>query len=75
MNEAATGNYRKAYYRKTKKTVEKLLKENYRPVRILSILSKVFEKSMSKFLNIFLKYQYHGCLLNKAKSANKQFIQ
>ena len=57
------------------KKLEKLLKENYRPVRILSILSKVFEKSMSKFLNIFLKYQYHGCLLNKAKSANKQFIQ
>ena len=35
------------------KKLEKLLKENYRPVRILSILSKVFEKSMSKFLNIF----------------------
>ena len=40
------------------------LKENYRPVSILPILSKVFEKSMFKqmprfiFDDIFSKYQY-----------------
>ena len=41
----------------------KSFKENYRPVSILPILSKVFERSMFKqmssfFYNIFSKYQY-----------------
>ena len=41
---------------------DKSLKENYRPVSILPILSKVFERSMfklmSSFFDIFSKYQY-----------------
>ena len=45
------------------KNCNKSLKENYRPVSILPILSKVFERSMFKqmsnfFDNIFSKYQY-----------------
>ena len=45
------------------KKCNKSLKENYRPVSILSILSKVFERSMFKqmssfFDEIFSKYQY-----------------
>ena len=45
------------------KKCNKSLKENYRPVSILSILSKVFERSMFKqmpsfFDDIFSKYQY-----------------
>ena len=45
------------------KKCNKSLKENYRPVSILPILSKVFERSMFKqmssfFDDIFSKYQY-----------------
>ena len=45
------------------KKCKKSLKENYRPVRILPVLSKVFERSMfnqmsSFFDDIFSKYQY-----------------
>ena len=51
------------------KKCNKSLKENYRPVSILPILSKVFERSMFKqissfFDDIFSKYQYgfrKGC--------------
>ena len=45
------------------KRCNKSLKENYRPVSILSILSKVFEKNMFQqmwwfFDDFFFKYQY-----------------
>ena len=45
------------------KKCNKSLKENYRPVSILSILSKVFEKNMFQqmwwfFDDFFFKYQY-----------------
>ena len=48
---------------KLHKKCNKSLKENYSPVSILSVLSKVFERSMFKqmscfFDDIFSKYQY-----------------
>ena len=55
------------------KRLENILKKNYRPVSILSVVSKIFERIMQKQINLYVKKYLSPFLCGYRKGYNAQY--